>query len=182
MIFAETNEIIERLEEENKNIKAEIEEWKTKHNQKLGSEMLLEIEVKQLKAEIEVYKKENRINGKRAEEYKAANQWKDYINEKLEAQLKIAIASLDNISGFIEFDSGFDHPTTESHIAKQALEQIKAIRKSSLDRIFKAFVVLDEHDRAISYLDESLGKELTTTKQNYERQNYKIIPLFGVIS
>lgn len=46
---------------------------------------------------------------------------------------------------------------------------------------FKAWVVLDEYNRAISYLDESLGAELDRSKKNYERQNYKIILLKGVI-
>lgn len=45
----------------------------------------------------------------------------------------------------------------------------------------KAWVVLDDNNKAIAYLDESLGENLEASKQYHERRNYKIIELTGEI-
>jgi len=45
-------------------------------------------EYSELSRELDTFKKENRINGRRAEEYKIANDWKDSINSALHCNLK----------------------------------------------------------------------------------------------
>lgn len=53
--------------------------------------------------------------------------------------------------------------------------------KDCVDYNFKAWVVLDENNKAICYLDESLGEKLEESKRYHERKNYKIIELQGEI-
>lgn len=80
-------------------------------------------------------------------------------------------------------DSIVDNVKLKCRLVTNLMEKITLASEKSGDStdVFNSYVVIGKDNKAIAYLDESLGEKLQDSVQYHKDRGFKVVPLTGFI-